>query len=197
MNTLVVGLGNPTEEYEMTRHNVGRSAVMAFALSCDEAVSWKLDKKLRALRAKVHIGKSAVDCLLPETFMNNSGGSVKPLITSIKKAESLVVVYDDLDIPFGVVKIAFNKGAGGHNGLASIIKAVKTKEFVRVRVGVAPTTPSGKLKKPKGEEAVVAFILGQFSKKEKELLPEVYKKIILALEAIVRDGKDKAMTALN
>jgi PTH1 family peptidyl-tRNA hydrolase len=197
MNMLVVGLGNPTEEYAMTRHNAGRNAVMAFAQSCDEAVSWKLDKKLRALRANVSVGNTTVDCLLPETFMNNSGGSVKPLITSAKKAESLIVVYDDLDIPFGVVTIAFNKGAGGHNGLASIIKAVKTKEFIRVRVGVAPTTPSGKIKKPKGEEAVLKFILGEFSKKEKEVLPEVYKKIILALETIVRDGKDKAMTALN
>ena len=160
MAYIFVGLGNPGEEYENTRHNTGRILLEWFGKSLD--VEWKEDKKLNATVAKVKVGNTPVTLVLPESYMNNSGKSVKPLITSIKGAEKMIVLYDDLDLPFGKSKISFNRSSGGHRGLESIIKNIKTEKFARVRVGISPVTPSGKMKKPSGEDAVLKVIMGKF-----------------------------------
>ncbi len=195
MANIIVGLGNPGEEYKETRHNTGRMLVEWLGKSLD--AEWKLDKKLNATVSKVKIGKTPVTLVLPETFMNNSGKAVKPLVTSVKGAEKLVVIYDDLDLPFGTNKISFNKSSGGHRGLESIIKAIKTEKFARVRVGISPTTPSGKIKKPKGEEAVTKVIMGKFKDDEVKELKKLSKKLNESLETFVREGLEKAMTGFN
>ena len=122
MAYIFVGLGNPGDEYKETRHNTGRMLVEWFGKSLD--AEWKLDKKINATTAKVKVGKTPVTLVLPETFMNNSGKSLKPFVTSAKSAEKLLVIYDDLDLPFGTNKISFNKSSGGHKGLESIIKNI-------------------------------------------------------------------------
>jgi PTH1 family peptidyl-tRNA hydrolase len=195
MGYIFVGLGNPGDEYKETRHNTGRMLVEWFGKSLD--AEWKLDKKLNATVAKVKVGKTPVTLVLPETFMNNSGKSVKPLITSVKSAEKLMVIYDDLDLPFGTNKISFNKSSGGHRGLESIIKSIKTEKFARVRVGISPTTPSGKIKKPKGEDAVTKVILGKFKEEEIKDLKKLSKSVNEALEVFVSEGLEKAMTGFN
>ncbi len=195
MAYIFVGLGNPGEEYKETRHNTGRMLVEWLGKSFD--AEWKLDKKLNATVSKIKIGKTPVTLVLPETFMNNSGKSVKPLITSIKSAEKLMVIYDDLDLPFGTNKISFNKSSGGHRGLESIIKAIKTEKFARVRVGISPTTPSGKIKKPKGEDAVTKVIMGKFKEDEMKELKKLSKKLNEALDVFVSEGLEKAMTGFN
>ena len=158
MQYLIVGLGNPGEEYELTRHNTGR--IVLSALHKKENLSpFKLDKKLKALVSEGKIGKDKIDVIFPETFMNKSGASVASLIKNKKQAERLIVVHDDLDLPLGTMKISFNRGSGGHKGIESIIKAIKTEAFVRVRIGVSPKTSKGKAKKPKGEEKIVNFII--------------------------------------
>jgi PTH1 family peptidyl-tRNA hydrolase len=129
--------------------------------------------------------------------MNNSGGSVKPLIKVKKDLENLVVIYDDLDFPIGRIKISFDRGDGGHNGLADIIKAVKSREFVRIRIGVSPETPGGKLKKPKGEQAVIDFLMKDFKDAELAELKKLSKKIGEARECFATDGKDKMMSLYN
>lgn len=195
MAYIFVGLGNPGDEYKDTRHNTGRMLVEWFGKSVD--ADWKLDKKLNATIAKVKVGKTPVTLVLPETFMNYSGKSVKPLITSVKSAEKLMVIYDDLDLPFGTNKISFNKSSGGHKGLESIIKNIKTEKFARVRIGISPTTPSGKIKKPKGEDAVTKVILGKFKPDEITALKKLSKKVNEASEVFVNDGLEKAMTSFN
>ena len=195
MAYIFVGLGNPGEEYKETRHNTGRMLVEWFGKSLE--AEWKLDKKLNATVAKVKLGKTPVTLVLPETFMNNSGKSVKPLVTSVKAAEKLLVIYDDLDLPFGTNKISFNKSSGGHRGLESIIKNIKTEKFARVRAGISPTTPSGKIKKPKGEDAVTKVILGKFKEEDLKELKKLSKKVNEALEVFVEDGIEKAMTGFN
>ena len=195
MAYIFVGLGNPGEEYKETRHNTGRMLVEWFGKSLD--AEWKTDKKLNATVAKVKVGKTPVTLVLPETFMNNSGKSLKPLITSIKSAEKLMVIYDDLDLPFRTNKISFNKSSGGHRGLESIIKSIKTEKFARVRVGISPTTPSGKIKKPKGEDAVTKVILGKFKEEEIKELKKLSKSVNEALEVFVSEGLEKAMTGFN
>ncbi|MBU6431363.1 aminoacyl-tRNA hydrolase [Patescibacteria group bacterium] len=189
----IAALGNPGEEYENTRHNVGRIALEAFVKKNDFS-DWVFDKKLKALSSdEGKIGKERVCLIEPETFMNKSGLSFQPIIKNKKKAEDLVVIHDDLDLPIGKFKISFNKSSGGHRGVESIIKAIKTEAFTRVRVGISPATPSGKLKKPKGEKEVADFILGEFKKSEMETLKKVSKKVSAALEMLIMEGREKAM----
>ncbi len=199
MAYIIVGLGNPGSEYEKTRHNTGRMFVEWFGGTHD--LEWKVDKKLSAHVAKVKVGtgtkSSVLTLVLPDTFMNNSGKSVKPLVTSIKSAEKVLVIYDDLDLPFGTSKMSFNKSSGGHKGVESIIKLIKTEKFARIRIGISPTTPTGKIRKPQGEEAVTKVILGQFKPEEMASLKKLSKKVNLAIETFVSSGIQKAMTEFN
>ncbi|HBA45502.1 hypothetical protein A2W67_01825 [Candidatus Nomurabacteria bacterium RIFCSPLOWO2_02_40_28] len=173
---LVVGLGNPGGEYENTRHNTGRIMLGL------------VEKKL---------GETKIKFLVPDNFMNNSGKAVAPLVKSKKDLENLIVIYDDIDLSLGKMKISFNKSSGGHNGLQSVIKSLKTQEFVRIRIGISPATPKGAVKKPKGGKAVINFILGEFKKSELETLKKLSKKVSEAVEMIFTEGKDKAMSIYN
>lgn len=173
---LVVGLGNPGSEYEYTRHNAGRIVVNQIA------------KKLE---------NSKIKFLTPDTFMNNSGKEVVNFVKSKKDLKDLVVIYDDIDLPLGKIKISFNRSSGGHNGLASIIKHVKSEEFLRIRIGITPSTPTGKTKKPKGEKAVLNFLLGEFKKPELEIIKKISKKVSEAIEVIYEEGSQKAMSVYN
>ena len=177
---LVVGLGNPGEEYENTRHNTGRILVAL------------IQKKLEQEDSKLKI-----KFITPDNFMNNSGKAVAPLIKSKKDLKDLVVIYDDIDLPLGKMKISFDRSSGGHNGLESIIKKLKSREFVRIRIGIAPTTPSGKIKKPKGEDATLKFLLGNYKEKELLELKKLSKKVAEALEVIFNESKEKAMSLYN
>jgi len=196
MKFVIAGLGNPGAEYIHTRHNAGRLAVEAFD-NAQEFGGFVSDSKTKSDISKGKIGKHSVTLMLPNTFMNKSGTAVKGLVASVKAAENLVVVYDDIDLPFGSIKLSFSRGSGGHKGVESIIKAVKTKDFVRVRIGVAPTTPSGKIKKPQGEKKVHDFLLGEFKKKEEDAFKKIFKTTSAALEAIMTDGRIKAMNTFN
>ena len=196
MAWVIVGLGNPGEEYQGTRHNTGRLALEFFA-SQMEFGDWKVDKKSQAHIASGMIGKTAVVLVAPDTFMNKSGAAVIKYVKSQKAAERMVVIYDDLDLPLGGLKLSFNRGSGGHRGVESIMKTVKTKKFTRVRVGVSPETPGGKLKKPQGEEEVVKFILSKFKPAELTELKKIFKKVSEALETVVTQGVQIGMNRFN
>jgi PTH1 family peptidyl-tRNA hydrolase len=174
MKWIIAGLGNPDQEYIGTRHNVGRD----FLLALED----KFSKK-----AKI---------VTPDVYMNNSGGPLRKLVTSKKAAEKLIVLHDELDMPLGKVKISFGSSAGGHNGVKSVQAALKTQDFVRVRIGISPATPSGKLKRPDGEK-IVDFVLGKFKPAEQDKLKKVKKIVEEALMLIVEEGKDKAMGEIN
>lgn len=195
MQWTLVGLGNPGKEYERTRHNVGRD--LLFAIAKKEGISnWKEDAKTRSMTAKGELfGKKAV-LVLPDTYMNNSGNALKSLVTSKKDAERLVVIQDELDMPLGKVKFAFGSSAGGHRGIDSIQRALKTKDFVRIRVGISPSTPTGKLKKPDSSDTV-DFVLGKFKPAEQEKLKKVQKTVAEALENLLTEGYDHATMVLH
>jgi PTH1 family peptidyl-tRNA hydrolase len=193
---IIVGLGNPGAEYEGTRHNAGRMALEHFRKK-HGFPEWETDKKLKSHVSEGKIGKEKAMLVAPDTFMNNSGRAVGQLIASAKAAKDLIVVYDDLDLPLGALKISFGRSSGGHNGLESVIRAVKTKDFSRFRLGVSPATPSGKTKKPSGEKKVLDFLLGDFSKKEEEALKKLFKKTDEALECAVTEGYETAMNRFN
>lgn len=193
---LVVGLGNPGKEYEYTRHNSGRIILEKIAKANDFS-EWKNDMKIKSLRSKGELNNEKVEFLLPNTFMNNSGVAVSRIIDDKKKLKNLVVVYDDMDLPIGSLKISFYRSSGGHNGLESVIKKVKSREFVRIRIGVCPVTPTGKFKKPKGEDAVLKFLLGVFKEDEIKTLKNQAKKVAEIIAMISSEGKDKAMSSYN
>ena len=172
---LIVGLGNPGEEYVKTRHNAGRIMV------------GMIEEKI----------KTKAKFITPDNFMNNSGKALAPLIKTKKDLENLVVIYDDIDLPVGKIKISFNRSSGGHNGLQSIIKSLKSQEFVRIRLGIAPHTPTGKIRKPTGEKAVLNFLLGEFKKSELDELKKLSKKVAEAIDTIFTESKDKAMSLYN
>lgn len=202
----IVGLGNPDAEYAGTRHNIGREIVEAFAKEFGFP-DFEYDKKYDALISEadveyVPVGKKTkkkapVMLILPETYMNKSGSSLKKLITNSKKAENLTVIYDDLDLGLGTIKMNFNKGSGGHKGLDSVIRAVRTKKFNRMRAGISSITPAGKIKKPKGEDAVVKHVLGKFSPKEQPEIKKVIKRGVEGLELILVEGRERAMGDFN
>ena len=218
MTYIVVGLGNPGDEYKNTRHNAGRIFIDSIRKKF-EFSEWKKDsakllrnngaspctknfgvgtnKRTNALVSNGKIGKSAVVLVEPETGMNKSGDSVSKFITNAKKARELIVIHDDVDLPIGSFKILFNRGSGGHKGLESVMRKIKTKEFVRIKIGVSPITPSGKIKKPKGEQKVVDLILSEFKEKEFDTIKKLSKKVCEALEMIVLEGKEKAMNRFN
>ena len=187
---VIVGLGNPGTEYKNTRHNTGRMVLDVFRQK-NNLPEWEENKKLKSLMCEDKIGKKKIILLLPETFMNKSGEAISKIIKNKKATESLVVIHDDLDLPLGRFKISFNRGAGGHRGVQSIVKALKTEAFTRIRVGISPK------KKPIGEKAVVDFILGKYKPAELEIFKKTTKKIAEAIKTIVKEGKDKAMGAYN
>lgn len=195
MQWVIAGLGNPGDEYVGSRHNVGRDFVRAIAQK-EGIEKWSDDKKARGLVAKGVIGGKKATLVLPETYMNNSGGSLKVLVPSAKAADHLVVVQDELDLPLGVIKMSYGSGSGGHRGIDSIQKVLKTKDFVRIRVGICPTTPSGKLKKP-DHKKIVDFVIGQFKKPEQEVLKKAQKKVHLVLEVLLTQGRGPATTEAN
>lgn len=196
MAWVVMGLGNPGEEYKNTRHNAGRMAVEHFAKYAGSQ-NWKEDKKSNSLTTGATVGKTIVALVLPNTFMNKSGFAASKFIKSVKAAERLIVVYDDLDLPIGKIKISFDRGSGGHKGVESIMASLKTKRFTRIRVGISPVTAGGTVKKPLGEDIVNDFILKKFREPELEELKKVFKRVAHAIDVIVSEGPLIAMNHFN
>ncbi len=205
MSYIIVGLGNPGEEYEGTRHNTGAMAVRAFERQQGFS-AWQSDKKLKALVSEGglesvsstgRVRKENVMLLLPQAFMNKSGFSVKSLVLNKRDGKKFIVVYDDLDLPIGRMKISFGRNSGGHKGVESVIQSLGTKEFVRVRIGIAPITLRGVMKKPSGEKKILDFIMGKFTKKEHEEMERTVGRAMRALMTVVAKGKEKAMQEFN
>ena len=192
---LIVGLGNPGRKFQKTRHNLGFRTIDNLQLTIDNFSNWKLDKKSNSLIASgqmsmVNGQKLKVILAKPQTFMNLSGKSVKSLVNFYKITRpGLVVIHDDIDIPLGKIRIVKNRGAAGHKGVESIIREIRTKNFVRFRIGILP-----KAGKPKNPEK---FVLQKFNKKEEKLVKEVIKKTTQAIEFSLKEGLEKAMSKYN
>ena len=182
------------KEYVGTRHNIGRTMVMSWVIAQHgELVA---AKRYSGLLWEGSVGGETVRAFVPECYMNQSGGPIGKIVTSKKQAATLMVVHDDLDLPLGTVRVAFARGAGGHNGVASIIKSLKTDAFVRIRVGISPSV-RGVIKKPVDADHVHDWVLGMFSKKEQGILKDVEKKVHASLSHIVEKGVESAMNTYN
>lgn len=198
MSIVIAGLGNPGKEYEKTRHNAGRMAVLL--LGKQESLPPFLLRKAKGVETLVSegkIGKEKVLLVLPETFMNLSGKSVKAFVKSKKATEELVVVRDDLDLPLGVLKMQFARGAGGHKGVESVMRAIGTDAFVQLKIGIARKGKKNQAKKPIGDEAVAKYVTGKFSPSEDALLKKTLKKAANALSLFATLGVEKATQEAN
>ena len=172
----IVALGNPGKEYEQTRHNVGFKALDFIVESFDLPKPNKTSQ-FKGRFSEGVIGGEKVSILYPETFMNHSGEAVIKLVPR-EDVSKLIILYDDIALPFGDVKISFDRGDGGHNGIKSIIKSLNSREFIRVRIGIAPTSFwTGKVKALTGD-GLSRFVLSKFSFSEQSSLnKEVLVKV--------------------
>ncbi|OCL25752.1 aminoacyl-tRNA hydrolase [Orenia metallireducens] len=182
---LVVGLGNPGFKYEATRHNVGFMVIDYLAKECKEEVS---SKEKKALVAKTRIGGEKVILAKPQTFMNNSGEAVRTLADYYNiQAEDILIIYDDLDLEVGQIRLKPKGGHGGHNGIRSIINHLGTKEFNRLRVGIGRPLYG----------TVVDYVLGKFSKEEEDTIKEAIKESASAINLYLETDLNKAMNKYN
>jgi len=194
---VIVGLGNPGNEYKTTRHNAGRSLVLLLAETA-ELPEFRTDAKANGEVTLGTVGSKKVTLLIPNTFMNKSGSAVARYVKSVKAAKELIVVHDDIDLPLGTLRVSFGRGDGGHNGVASVMRAIKTKDFIRVRVGVSHQSAKGAAKKPSGEEKILKFLLGKFTPAEhKELSGPLAKRFVALIETAVAEGYAMAMNRFN
>jgi PTH1 family peptidyl-tRNA hydrolase len=189
-NYLVVALGNPGEKYEQTRHNAGWIlADLAFP-----NLEFGRNSYANAGVAKTSISNQEVQIVKPATFMNESGVSVEYFIKKENiLPEHIVVIYDDIDLPIGKMKISFDRGSGGHNGIKSIEAHLGSREFIRIRIGISKllNPPAG------GGELVKPNVLGNFESSELETFKTLAPKVKLAIETIIVQGKEMAMTEFN
>ena len=184
---IIVGLGNPTKEYDGTRHNVGFDVIDAIADKYNISVT---ERKNRAFCGKGIIAGQKVLLAKPQTYMNLSGESVRGLLDYFKIDEEteLIVIYDDISLDVGQLRIRKKGSAGGHNGIKNIITHLGTNVFQRIKVGVG--------EKPK-EYDLADYVLGHFSKSEKEQMEDGYKNAIEAIEMILQGEIDTAMNRFN
>ncbi|EKE07767.1 MAG: hypothetical protein ACD_17C00525G0003 [uncultured bacterium] len=183
---LVVGLGNLGSFYDETRHNVGFEALDLLARKYNLSFQSKSD--LKGLIAKGTLGGASVLMLKPQTYMNLSGHAVVAVMNYYKiELSRLLVLADDAAIPFGELRIRANSSSGGHNGLKSVEEAIHTDGYARLRIGVG-SPEAGDLSD---------YVLGQFSKEEKKLLPEILGRVVQAVEIWLDKGLTSAMNYAN
>lgn len=184
---LIVGLGNPGIEYQFTPHNMGFLAVDRIAEQCGVRVS---NRQCRALTGKAVIADHEVLLAKPETYMNLSGMSVRELVSEyeVDPARDLIVIYDELDLPLGAIRIRQRGRSAGHNGMESIIGALGSDEFVRVRLGIGPDHPV---------KDGARYVLGQFKKSQYEAVNQELDTAAEAVQVILDEGLAKAMSLYN
>ena len=183
---LIVGLGNPEEEYSNTRHNMGFDTINKLA----NEYNIKINKnKFKGLCGSGIIENEKVILLKPQTYMNLSGESIKEAMAFYKiKSENIIVIYDDIDIEPGIIKIRKKGGPGGHNGMKSVISEIDTQNFPRIRIGIGKSENKGQL---------IEYVIGKMPQTDKDILE---KATILGKEAIleiIKNGVDIAMNKFN
>lgn len=190
---IIAGLGNTGAAYKDTRHNAGRIAVAAWVEK--RGGSFVSSSKYQGDIWEGVVEGEEVLALLPATYMNESGGSIQKAVSKGQE-ERLMVLYDDLDLPLGAIRVSFDRGAGGHNGVRSVMDALGTGAFIRIRIGIS-TMVDGAMHKPQRGAGVLQWVLGAFKKHEHATLQEASAKAGEAIEHIVKYGYKSAMNAFN
>lgn len=197
---LIVGLGNPDRKYQKTRHNAG---FMAVDFLVNKKVKWLESKKAKCLSARQQINDHEVEIIKPQTYMNNSGFSVAYAVKKYNlKPEDVIVIYDDIDLPFGQIRIRPSGSSGGHKGVQSIIDGLGYDNFIRIRIGIKNELTE---KMPTDLPAVLRttmqagkFVLKKFNRTEKKTLEkEILPQIPQIIETILEKGVEQTMSQYN
>ena len=189
---LVVGLGNPGQRYAGTRHNVGFMALEL--LASKESVRFKATAKLQGELAEVGFGSSRMRLLMPQTYMNESGRSIRAAMEWFDlSADQVLVLVDDMDLPLGRLRLRAKGSAGGHNGLKSTIQHLGTQDFARLRIGIGAPGRSSEERRAR----TVSHVLGSFHQSEQPLLKDVLNEVLHGLDLIQRQGLERAGNRLN
>jgi peptidyl-tRNA hydrolase, PTH1 family len=186
---LIVGLGNPEPKYDKTRHNIGFEAVDAIVESW--RFSWQQNRRFQGVFAEGNApGGSKVRLLKPLTYMNRSGQSVQSVVDWYKiPARSILVIYDDMDLPLGKLRLRLSGSAGGHNGMKSIISHLGNNDrFPRLRIGIG---------KSDANKETISHVLGKFTRQETQVMSDVLKLVTDAIELSLTEGVEKAMSIYN
>ena len=185
---LIVGLGNPEPKYDQTRHNIGFDAVDSLAKAW--SLSFQNNKRFQGLIAEgISPYGNKIRLLKPLTYMNRSGQAVRAVIDWYKIAPgSVLVIYDDMDLPVGRLRIRRSGSAGGHNGMKSIIAHLGKQDFPRLRIGIG---------KSDGKKQTIGHVLGKFAPEEKKVIQEMLDISVNAVEKSLKEGIDKAMNIYN
>ncbi|NLJ84498.1 MAG: aminoacyl-tRNA hydrolase [Halanaerobiaceae bacterium] len=183
---LIVGLGNPGPRYRLTRHNAGFMAVHKLA----EDFNIKANStKFQAIIGEGHIAGNKVILAQPLTYMNSSGIAVKQIVDYYKiERDKIIIIYDDLDLPPGKLRIKKKGSSGGHNGIASIIESLGTQEIPRIRIGIGS---------PPEDFSVIDYVLGHFTAEERAIIEETLNRISPVIEEIIQNGYQAAMSKYN
>ena len=185
-NWLIIGLGNPGEEYEKTRHNLG--FMLVDLLASDFNIQVKR-KECRSLIGQVFFEDQTVELVKPLTYMNLSGEAISCLLKKEnRQAEKIIVIVDDLALPFGTIRVRGKGSAGGHNGLRSIAECLKTTDYIRLRIGIQPEHPISNTKK---------FVLESFPKRDFDTVGEILERSADAIRSVVSEGLQKTMSQFN
>lgn len=184
---LFIGLGNTGDKFEGTRHNIGRETLLA-AQKKFGLPAFEMNGKLSALVTEGKIGKGRAAFVLPETFVNKSGAAARPALQHFKaKPKDIVLIHDDVDMLLGKTKLSFGRNSGGHKGVESVMRALKTKDFWRIRIGVQ------KKQRVPGED----LVLQKFQGAEEALAKKSIRKNLEAIEEILTHDPEYAMNAYN
>ncbi len=183
---LIVGLGNPGRQYANTRHNAGCHVVDRLAAACGLHFD---EQRSHAMLARGRIEEVGVALLKPQTYMNLSGEAVSAVARFFKvPPERTLVIFDDLDLPLGTLRLREQGGAGGHRGMTSVIARLGTRDFPRIRVGIG---------RPAGQMPPEAYVLQDFSTDEKGLMEQTYERAVEAVRVTLREGFQLAMNRFN
>lgn len=184
--TLIIGLGNPGKRFEWTRHNLGWLVLDAMA----DVQDWNKHHKANALISKIELEGQPVALLKPQTFMNESGRAVREYLSYHKgNPDQIIVIHDDIDLDLGTMKIITSGGSAGHNGVQSIIKELKTQDFIRVRLGIRAKS----IEKMPSDR----FVLHAFSFFEKRTVKKWLPKIVNAIECLIKNDPEECMNRFH
>ncbi len=183
---IIIGLGNPTKEYQATRHNIGFDVITRISDDFNIPLDFKKHKEICG---KGFIEGEKIDLAKPQTYMNLSGESVRELVDFYKVApEEVIIIYDDISLEVGQLRLRGKGSAGGHNGIKSIISHLGTQDFLRIKVGVGD--------KPSGWD-LADYVLSRFKEEEQETIRDTIRKSSEAVKSIIKDGMETAMNLYN
>lgn len=185
---IIAGLGNPGKKYENTWHNIGFKVLDGFQKK-NNFSDFRIKKKFNAQISEGVLNDEKIILLKPQTFMNESGKAIKSFIFNFKlKIADLIVVHDDIDLALGRIKISVGRGSAGHKGIESIIRELKTNDFMRLRIGIEPEDQTKK---------AMTVVLKKIGKKEENALQDAVQNVCIAIETLISEGTEKTMQKFN